>query len=61
MKKNNGGKASNQHTGGGGRTKLRRCAIHQIFYLKKYPHVCDGIPVETPAKRALGTRSRYNG
>ena len=21
------------------------CKIHQVFYFKKYPHVCDGIAV----------------
>lgn len=29
----------------GPRTRFKFCPIHQIRYLKKYPHICDGIPV----------------
>jgi hypothetical protein len=29
------------------RAKLRLCKTHQVYYLKQYPHVCEGDAVET--------------
>ena len=29
----------------GRKYKMGYCKLHQVFYLKKYPHVCDGVAV----------------
>ena len=49
MKKNKGMQATMSHSSHGPRPRLKFCPIHEILYLKKYPHVCDGIPVKKKA------------
>ena len=55
-KKNVGQRGTIGGSAGGGRPGMIFCPVHQVLSLKKYPHVCDGIPVET--KKGLKGRKK---
>ena len=46
MKKNQGNRPNRGGLTSPRRAKLKFCTIHQILYMKKYPHVCEGESVE---------------
>jgi len=40
------------------RNYLKYCNIHEVFYLREYPHICDGIMPPEVIKRRSEIRAQ---
>jgi len=45
--------------------RMKYCSLHEVFYFKQYPHICDGIMPEAIAKareaRLHGVKRKRKG